>query len=470
MGRLKHPFVLSALCLFLALGTVAKETRSSEPAGDGLKRFGLFPLWLSLPADNPMASEELVSSWTEAVLSDLQNSEAGEWIPLDLPGFADEGSRVRFDTLIGKGLEAGCSGILVLQVHQLDFKTKEVEIGRLSFVNASCEVALTGSLVDVGNRAAAGEFSSESRLKDNNYKGPEPGDVESEPIDSESVRTSLFGKAIAEIRQDLVRKITQNTGIIETRIRPALSRSEAPEGVRFAQESMDLRLTTANDQRFTVQVTNAGDEAETFVVKPLNRIGGVVMGLKGIGSEDEPCRLSPGEWKFIRLIANARPQAAAGAVVLGLVKTPEGDEDESTGTAVHDRMTLNITPGAQPADVDMKVLRQDPATLRAVCQLHNRGREEGTVSVRAGETTGGSVVITPPLEDHPLAAGRSMLFFVQPVFESRSRRIEADVEYDLGGRVLKKRLLFEIPPGKEMFWGVCGTSQSSSGSPGVCLN
>jgi len=233
---------------------------------------------------------------------------------------------------------------------------------------------------------------------------------------------------------------------------------------------MDLRLETANDQRFTVQVTNAGDEAETFVVKPLNRIGGVVVGLKGIGSEDEPCRLDPGAWKFIRLIANARPQAEAGEVVLGLVKTPEGEEEESIGTAVHDRMTLNITPGAGPADVDMKVLRQDPATLRTVCQLHNRSREEGTVSILAGETTGGSVAISPPLEDHPLAAGQSMLFFVQPVFESRSRRIEAEIECDLGDRVLQKRLLFEIPPGKEMFWGICGTSQSSSGSPGVCLN
>jgi len=173
MHRPKSLFLFIASFLLLTLGTVAIGSRSPDQSGDGIQRFGLYPLWLSLPSDNPLASEELVSSLTAAVLSDLQNFESGEWIPLDLPGSVDKESRVRFDTLIGKGLETGCSGILVLQVHQLDFKTREVEVGRLSFVSAGCEVALSGSLVDVGNRTAAGEFSSESRLKDNNYKGPE---------------------------------------------------------------------------------------------------------------------------------------------------------------------------------------------------------------------------------------------------------------------------------------------------------
>ena len=445
----------------------ANVSRAPEvPAG--IRRVGVFPLWLSLHPDNPLASEELVTSWTAAIISDLQNYESCEWIPLQLPESVDDESRTNFDTLIGKGIEANCSGILALQAYQLDFQMKEIEIGRLAFMNASSDVTLTGSLIDVQNRTAVCEFISESHLKENNYKGPEPGDVEYEPIDSEYVRDSLFGESIAEVRKDLYNKIVQNLDRITMRIQPVISRSKTPEGVHFLKATLDLNLSAANDQRFTIQVMNSGEETETFVVKPLNQISRVVVGLKGIGSMDEPCLLNPGEWKFIRLIANARTDADPGAVVLGLFKGMEREED--TEAVVHDKMTVNLSVDRGEIDVEMKILKQDPATLRYVCQLYNRSQEEGSISLQPGEMTGGSIAITPNMENYLLAAGQSTMFYVDPVFENRSRRIEANVQGDMGGRSINRPFVFEIPPGKEMFWGTCGTSQSSSGGSGACLN
>ncbi|MFC2165646.1 hypothetical protein ACFLT2_11700, partial [Acidobacteriota bacterium] len=136
----------------------------------GIQRVGVFPLWLSLHPDNPLISEELITSWTSAILSELQTYESCEWIPLHLPEPVDDESQANFDTLIGKGMEANCSGILILQAHQLDFQMKEVEIGRLTFMKASSDVVLTGSLLDVQNRTAVCELMSESHLKDSNYK------------------------------------------------------------------------------------------------------------------------------------------------------------------------------------------------------------------------------------------------------------------------------------------------------------
>lgn len=452
----------------------------------GIQRIGVFPLWLSLDADNPLASEDLVTSWTSAILSDLQASGACEWIPLHLPESVDEESQTNFDTLIGKGMEANCSGLLILQVHRLNFQTKEVEIGRLSFIKASTDIIVTGSLIDVQNRSAVAEFTAESHLKDSNYKGSERGDVEYESIDSEYVKNSLFGRSIEEIQRDLQKKIAQNTDKIETCVQTVMRRINAPEGVQFLQEALDLTLSAANDQRFTVQVMNAGEETESFIVKPLNQINGVVIGLKGTGSTDEPCQLNPGEWKFIRLIANARPNAEPGAVVLGLVKMPgldeeeHGDDNHDDGTAedklreaetdVHDKMTLNISMETDEVDIEMKILKQDPATLRYVCQLYNRSQEEGSVSLHPSDITGGSIVITPNMEDILLGAGQSTLFCVEPVFGQYSQRIEASVQGDLGGRSISSPFVFEIPPGKGMFWGTCGTSQSSSSGSGACLN
>jgi len=471
MSCFKNVLLLFFPILLMGSEPLSFDVRQATEAPAGVQRIGVFPLWLSLHPDNPLASEELVNSWTAAIISDLQSFESCEWIPLQLPVPGNDERQANFDTLIGKGMEANCCGILILQAYQLDFQMKEVDIGRLTFMKASSDIILTGSLIDVQNRAAVCEFTSENHLKDNNYKGPEPGDVEYEPIDSECVRNSLFGKSIAEIQKDLYVKITQNTDRIKTRVQPVMSRGNAPEGVHFIEETLDLNLSSANDQRFTIQVMNSGEETETFVVKPLNQISGVVMGLKGMGTMDEPGQLHPGEWKFIRLIANARPDAEAGTVVLGLFKFTELEEEEDRiETVVHDRMTLNLSVGMGEIDIEMKILKQDPATLRYVCQLYNRSQEEGCVSLYPGETTGGSIAITPHMEDYMLDAGHSALFYVEPVFKSGSRLIEATVQGDLGGREINRTFNFAIPPGKEMFWGTCGTSQSSSGGSGVCLN
>ena len=211
MSCIKNLLILFFSILLMAIEPMPSNVCQTTEVPAGIQRVGVFPLWLSLHPDNPLASEELVSSWTAAILFDLQTNETCEWIPLQLPESVDDESQTNFDTLIGKGMEANCSGILILQAHQLNFQMKEVEIGRLTFIKASSDVILTGSLIDVQNRTAVSEFSSESHLKDNNYKGPEPGDVEYEPIDSEYVRDSLLGKSITEVRKDLTTKIIQNT-------------------------------------------------------------------------------------------------------------------------------------------------------------------------------------------------------------------------------------------------------------------
>ena len=79
----------------------ANVSRAPEvPAG--IRRVGVFPLWLSLHPDNPLASEELVTSWTAAIISDLQNYESCEWIPLQLPESVDDESRPILTPLLAR--------------------------------------------------------------------------------------------------------------------------------------------------------------------------------------------------------------------------------------------------------------------------------------------------------------------------------------------------------------------------------
>jgi len=118
----------------------------------------------------------------------------------------------------------------------------------------------------------------------------------------------------------------------------------------------------------------------------------------------------------------------------------------------------------------MKILKQDPVTLAYVCQLHNRGKDDGWITLSPAEVTGGEITLDPRLQDHCLPSGKSVLFSVSPLFSGSSNRIQAGIHANLGQEETSWSFCFEIPQGKKLYWGICGTCQSAGGDSGNCLN
>ena len=161
-------------------------------------RIGVLPLRVAPGINSPFASEANLAGLTDAIVQDLKDANIGEVTALAWPPDMPADEKPRFETLVGAGREAGCTGVVVLTVNQIGFTANETRLPIIGTIRqGKSQVVLTGGLVDVPEAKAVAPVDATSKQDQKRLEGPTPDDIAGETIGSDKVAGSLLGKALA---------------------------------------------------------------------------------------------------------------------------------------------------------------------------------------------------------------------------------------------------------------------------------
>ena len=334
---------------------------------------------------------------------------------------------------------------------------------------ANAQILIKGGLIDVATAAAVAPLEAEGRKTQVPYEGPSPDRVEDAPVDSEIFQQSLLGKATSEARKSFL--TATKAGL--PRLTPGQvippARIKHPEGAGFTQDFYPLEISRGYDRRGIISVTNWGDVPQTFVIKPLESHENLAIGLKGEGSQDEPCTLEPGEWKYVRLIVNATKEAESRPVELGLWVVPKG-QNQNSPLHLEDKATINLHFVKIPSSAKLTILKQEPGTLAYTCSIVNQGEEIHSLTVAPAKGQEDLVWTVPEIIQSRLPAGGSLTFQVIPSFPPGVREMTVTLEGDMKTAEDTWSFDFRVPEGKSVFYGLARTTRIITTDKSTCTN
>lgn len=420
---------------------------------EGAAKIGVVSVRTAPELESSLASDEFLANLTEALIRDLQEANLGEITLLALPAGLERDGRLNFETFVGRGREAGCTGVLVLTLAALNFSVEGTAVA---------EIHLKGGLIDVPTAAGVAPVTGAGVLNQRNYQGPSPDDIG----DVEAFDRSLLGRVTADARKQIVTAIRAGLPRLTATATPLPPRTGAPDGLSFSQDSYDMQVVPGGDRRGFVAIVNRGEEPRAFIIKPLDAATGAVVGLKGEGSMDGASTLGPGQWKYVRVVVFAPSIAEQQTVRLGLYVAPD---DAAPGAGQpHDTATflLKPAPDTTASGLKLAVLSQDPGTLAYAGRITNGSRENWLEIAPDGSEA--TLVRTFPDLSHGLhlAPGETLNFSVIPQFPPGVRAMDVALLGPGGPWTFH----FEIPAGKRLFFGLSGTTESSSSGEEACTN
>jgi len=427
---------------------------------------------LLLPSDPEQAaqylSEPLLDVMTRDLLQDLLNAGIGE-VAL-LPGEFDPEARPTFETLVENGRALGCTGVVALQVKRLTFTAEDKTLPLVGDVLVGrVDIHLSGGLIDVATATGIAPIEAKATKQQSPLRGLTPDDEVD--YDGKTFAGSLPGQGLLEARRKVVEAVKENVEKLTPGTPVIRKRDRAPLDVSFSETSSTMTVITGYDQRGLVAVVNRGEAARTFVIKPLRAIPDVVIGLVGQGSLDAPCTLAPGQWKYVRVLANVDLIEGEYTLRLGLFAADEGEEPDleakPTDTAA---LTLRVTP--TEAQVTLTVVAQDPLTLAYTCRLTNIGDDLNAYAVRPLAGQAGLVEINPELDTHLYLPRRGAITFtVSPHFPAGTRTLDIRLDgYNNGAPDVSLPLSFTIPEGMNFYYGLGHTSTCVASGDSYCTN
>lgn len=420
---------------------------------EGAVKIGVFPVRTAPDLESSLASDEFLANLTEALIRDLQEANLGEVIPLALPAGVEHDERLNFETFVGRGREAGCTGVLVLTLAAVNFSVEGTAVA---------EIRLKGGLVDVPTAAGVAPVTGAGALNQRNYQGPSPDDIG----EVEAFDRSLLGRVTADARKQIVTAIRAGLPRLTATSTPLPPRKGAPEGLSFSQDSYEMQVVPGGDRRGFVAIVNRGEEPGAFIIKPLDAAEGAVVGLKGEGSMDGASTLGPGQWKYVRVVVFAPSITEEQTVRLGLYIA---SEDAATDAGQpHDTAAflLKPAPDTSASGLKLAILSQDPGTLAYTGRITN-GSRENWLEIAPDESQATLVRTFPDLSHSlHLAPGETLNFSVIPRFPLGVRSMDVALLGPGGPWPFH----FEMPAGKRLFFGLSGTTESSSSAEEECTN
>ncbi len=438
--------------------------------GHGAIRLGLFPVQPSYSIESKLATYTFMNSLTETIVQDLEEANVGQIILLPWPKATSDENRPNFETLIAKGIEAGCNGILVMKLEALKFSVTEKKLPAVGWIKlANADVWLKGGLLDVQTGAAVSPVDARGKDSSKYYKGPNPGDVQDEPINSQYFEKSLLGKAVSQLRQNLMKSVKNGLGRLTPGQVKMPVRESAPEGVGFARDSYTLEVPPGFDRRGIISVVNRGQTPENFIIKPLESPRDVMIGLKGQGSIDSPCLLGPEEWKYVRLIVNSDKHHPPQTVKLGLF-TAAGENEPDLNGEPWDTASIHLKFQPTPAQVKLSILSQDPVTLAYSCSLINQGETIDNLRLEPLASQEEFVRLFPDLKDARIPAGGSLNFKVIPNMIPGIKSMDVTLEGNIGASQQSWKFHFEVPEGKRIYYGLGHSIKIISSNKSDCTN
>jgi len=456
-------FVVCACLVALPAGSASsKRAKSSEPGGQpGSLRVGVFPV-----RGFDRESEPFLTSLGAALRTGLGQDRTVEIVPLAWP---EDAAETTFETLVSRGREGRCNGVLALRVRALSFTTKAVSVpivGRTLLAEA--EFGLAGGLIDVLSGAAVATIEGESRKRDPRYRGPNPAAALRSEFGARSFDDSLLGAAGADAVRQVVASV--QAGLAALTPGPIAGpgpRTRAPQGIGFGQDTFSMSVADGYDHRGLVSVVNRGHKPLSFMIAALDVPDGLVVGLLGEGSTESACTLAPGQWKEVRFIANVPRNARVQAVKLALFSVPAGGTPSLSGTP-DDLAMMNLDWGSSPAALTWSVLGQDPVTLAYTCQLKNpTGRDAWNVSIEPLPQHANRAWTSPLIQDVRVPANGTLTFQVVPRLVPGLQAMDVTFE---GRRFGRRDFHFAVPKGKTVYMGVGHTGESSSSGGSGCSN
>jgi len=437
--------------------------------GDGLK-IGVFPVRQSAGMGSVRTPDKFLLSLTQALQKELEKAQVGDVVMLAWPEQLSNTAQPTFETLVNRGKEKGCNGVLALQLSARTFTKKDIKVPIVGNVStAEAAFGVTGGMIDVASSAAVVPIKTESKKTAKPYRGRDPNTVLAASYGNNDFDDSPLADAANDCIRQIVSAVKSGSGNLTPGLITISPRVNTPAGAGFSQDEFQMSMSTGYDKRGTVSVVNRGKQTQTFVIVPKDVPEGLVVGLMGSGSIDGPCTLAPGEWKDIRLVANAPVPVDVKSVSLALYAA-SGKTPSTEGTPA-DTATMNIQWEVNTNKTDFVVLGQDPVTLAYTCQIVNktdsyiRGM---TVKLQYGQQN--MAWITPNLDNASIPGNGSITFNVIPCLYFGMRELDLTLESHLNNALVKWPLHFVVPDGKSVYLGMGHTSESSSSSASGCVN
>lgn len=431
-------------------------------------KIGLFPVRVAAGLPNAdLATGALMISANDGLLHGLQDANLGEVVRLAWPDALQRDDRPTFETLVQRGLEAGCSGVVALQINALSFTVKEMKLPLIGTINkADAQVTFGGGLIDVATARAVAPINAKGTASDRRYDGPP-----NVTADAGRLAKSPLGKALAEAEKQTVGAVKAGVGKLSAAPPPPPARANPPDGISFARDPYAFEFMPGYDLRGVVAVVNRGAAAQSFIIKAPPAGLDFVVGLKGEGSIDGPCTLAPGQCKYVRLIATA-PQAKDDCEMKLALYVGDAGQTPATDGDPHDQATVSLHWLRCDANLRFTVLGQDPLTLAYRCQVINLSDKEAVpLGFQVADPVQKRFVRLEPGAMHAtLAPGASFTFSVVPSLAPGMAPMDVTVEDQTHHYSEIHKFHFEIPAGKQVFYGLSHTSESTGSSSSFCTN
>ncbi|MHB1458156.1 MAG: COG1470 family protein, partial [Armatimonadota bacterium] len=453
--------------LYLLIACICLIAGSSLGA---IIKIGVFPVRQSSSMSGTKLPDKFLQDLTKIIQSELDKAQVGEIVMLTWPDQLVSADQPTFETLVNRGKEQGCNGVIALQLTTRSFTKKDIKLPIVGQVStAEALFAISGGLIDVTTSAAITPIKAESKKTVKPYQGPDPNVALRSSFGVKDFDDSLLNKAVNDCIQQVVSFVKEGVVNLTSGSVGIPQRAKAPAGVGFSQDAFQMTMSTGYDKRGTVSVVNRGNQPQTFVIVPKDVPEGFVIGLMGDGSMDGPCTLAPGQWKDIRLVANAPEPVDVKSVTLALYSA-DGKAPSTEGTPA-DTATMNIQWELVTNKADFVILSQDPVTLTYTCQLKNKTDNFiRYMTVKLPKDQQHMATITPNLNNACIPGNGSITFYVIPNMFFGMRKLDITLEGSLNNVIFKWPLHFAVPEGKSVYLGMGHTSESSSCSASGCVN
>ncbi|MBI5834642.1 MAG: hypothetical protein HZB16_20275 [Armatimonadetes bacterium] len=463
----------SMLLLLLAALTLSSGGTVAQPR----TCLGMLPLRPQPGVGASAAEAAFINSLTEALRGDLELAQVGQVRALAWPTALRPDDRPTFETLIELGRQAGCGGVLVLTVAELDFADKTTRlplVGNVTTRRAS--LRLRGGLLDVATSAAVANLDQAQKREARGAKGPACERLLREGVGTRDLDTSPMGAVVTALRaalaKDIAAALPRLSAVATT---PPTQRADAPADAAFERAQWSTSISAGYGRRDTVAVFNRGAQPRSFIIRPITEPPGIDGAVLGLGAPGEPCTLAPGQYKYVRLVLNAPRQVTAGDLVLGLYSAAAGSVPPIEGAPV-DKATVRVEFGAQVGQVAFQVVSQDPLTLAYTCRVSNPSDSAVNGLRLRPDPDDGRVQLLPGMGSNAihgavLPAHGSFTFQVVPRMGIDARAFDVKLRGYLGvEHAYEWPLHFELPEGKRMYLGTSHSAQYMSDSFEACVN
>lgn len=467
-------FRKSGIFIFFAMWLLFGHSSALETP-----ELGVFPFMVVSPNRNMLQEIDLNEGTAELLVERLNEEGRVQAKLLKWPekGEFSFSQRVSFNSLSAEARNSNVQGFIVGAITTFEMETEErksklidtvmdkikdrlpVE-GEVKIKSAEAKVKLEGALIDTNSQKVLVQLKAESQKKARKYSG-----LDLKGLGNIGFKTSEFGDSlVGKATKDVLKKISNQVGNVTSeisngRVTPE-PRDNAPQGLAFTKSQYVNHIERAANQWIEVEVYNTGTSSDKFHLTAESPPD-LPIGFLGSGSIDSPCELRVGEWKKVRLVVMAAKASKSDyEIPLHLYNIADDKTSNSEDKQVHDQASVVLKVASPKLQLNIEMIKDNPATLGKTYRITNQGDILGDFSIHIPSEFKDRVIIEPSINLLPLLPGGSVEVTFAPHLSLEFTRLEAKALLTAAFHYQTLPLIFEVPKGKKVFL-VKGLSRKS---------